>query len=182
MKVAAFAMSVPHVSATISSVSDCVPISIPLLTKINNGISLASRRGWRVVRIRLMQFDYFVVPTTDYSIHLPEKLRWYRKQENVHISKDFFCGHFRTNGGNILGKLVILEISGVTMVDVEVLDKGLFPSPHVHFVLRVAEMGGKTRAEVTCTKNQHLGTLRRLLSGEHYGSTRGGNFKQSARV
>ena len=74
---------------------------------------------------------------------------------------------------------MVLEINRVTTVDVEMLDKGLFPGPHVHFVLRVAEMGGETRAKVTCTKDQHLGGLRRLLSGEHYGCKRGS--KRSAK-
>ena len=40
MKVAALATSGPQVSATISKVKACVPISIPLLTKIKRGIFL----------------------------------------------------------------------------------------------------------------------------------------------
>ncbi|SRR6266550_5171473 len=55
MKAAAFAMSGPHVSAIISSVRACVPISIPLLTKIKSGILLGLSRGRRIVKFFLMR-------------------------------------------------------------------------------------------------------------------------------
>ena len=53
MKVAVFAISGPHVSAMISSVSARVLISIPLLTKMSKGTFPSSRVGLSLVSVSL---------------------------------------------------------------------------------------------------------------------------------
>lgn len=69
MKVATLATSGPHVSAMMSSVRACVPISIPLLTKMNRGSLFASNVGLRASRVSLntmlgQLMAYRIVPET----------------------------------------------------------------------------------------------------------------------
>ncbi len=55
MNVETFATSGPHVSAIMSSVRACVPISIPLLTKIINGSFSRFKVGFKDVSVSLVK-------------------------------------------------------------------------------------------------------------------------------
>ena len=59
MNVAAFAMSGPQVSAIISNVNACVPISIPLFTKIMRGKLSSSSWGCKIERFALYAVNDF---------------------------------------------------------------------------------------------------------------------------
>ena len=69
MNVATFATSGPHVSAMISSVRARVLISMPLLTKMSNGISPPSNVGRRAASVSLQEMSR-ADPNRCYMFHL----------------------------------------------------------------------------------------------------------------
>lgn len=84
MNVAHRAISFPQVSTMISSVRACVDVSIPLLTKINNGKFFSSRRGLNCVSVDLNKLQVSSSPTVPLSNEdEPHALCGYSKQNDV---------------------------------------------------------------------------------------------------
>lgn len=82
------------------------------------------------------------------------------KEKDVHLVDELLIWKFWADGGNVLGEVMGGEVERVAVVEIEVRDDFGLACPHKDIVLRVAEMGGETGAEVACTKDENFGGAR----------------------
>lgn len=93
---------------------------------------------------------------------IPQKLSGYREQQDIHLSYELLVWEFRPYSSDILGEVMIGEVDGVFVVEVEVLDDIDLASPHEYVMLRVSEMRGQTRAKVASPEDEDFGVAGRL--------------------
>lgn len=78
----------------------------------------------------------------------PESLRWYRKQENVHLLDHLSIWDAWADSTDIGWEGMILQISWVATVCIKVFDEASMSGPKGDFVLGVAEMICETTSKV----------------------------------
>lgn len=111
MKVDAFAMSAPQVSAIISRVSALVPTSMPLFTKIRRGKLLTSSDGRNVCSVPLCDKNkYEFINTRKSNRYLPEELSRYSEKENINAVYKRLVWEVWTNGSDIGWKSMVWEV------------------------------------------------------------------------
>lgn len=93
--------------------------------------------------------------------NLPESLRWYRKQDDVHLLDHLLIWDLWAYSANVGREDMVLQVSWVAVVCIKVFDEASMPGPDVDFVLRVAEMICKTASKVACAEHEDFGFRRR---------------------
>jgi hypothetical protein len=150
------ATSVPHDSAIISSVSACVPVSIPLLTNIRSGIFSWGIRGCSSSSTFLTTQQGFAGCSDGrlYEIS-PESLRWYRKQHYIHLLQQGRAWKVWPYCLDPFWEGMICQVFLVSSLLVERFHKLTGASPEIDSVSRIRKMIRQTRAEVACAQDQN---------------------------